>query len=127
MGSAPATASMRPCWRPGATPASSGGSSATTAGSSPRSARCAFPTPARRTTGRGGRGRPKLKSYTPAPRTVAKPLTTEGVVAKFRVLTDGIVEPGGQQAIVDAVQDLERLERMEDLTALLAPPVGAAF
>jgi aconitate decarboxylase len=68
-----------------------------------------------------------LQNFNALPRTVSQPLTHEGVAAKFRTITDGVVEPGRQQAIIEAVEGLERLERIEDLIALLAPPVGAAF
>ena len=68
-----------------------------------------------------------LQSFNPAPRTVARPLTNDEVVAKFHTLTDGIVESSRQEAIIRTVLGLEALADIKDLIRLLAPPVGAAF
>ncbi len=61
------------------------------------------------------------------PRTVGQPLDNDGVTNKFRSLTDAIVEPARQQAIIEAVTALETLGDVGELVQLLAPPVGAVF
>jgi hypothetical protein len=48
-------------------------------------------------------------------------------VAKYRTLTDGIVEVGRQSEIADQVLNLEKMEDTSDFSRLLAPEVGAAF
>lgn len=68
-----------------------------------------------------------LESANAAPRTVGAPLTNEGVVQKFRVLTDRIIAPERQSRIIDLVADLDRLEDVAPLVAELAPAVGSAF
>jgi 2-methylcitrate dehydratase PrpD len=60
-------------------------------------------------------------------RTIAAPLSNEQIVAKYRTLTDGIVEPGRQADIAERILALETLKDTADLTRLLAPCVGAAF
>lgn len=62
-----------------------------------------------------------------APRSAGHPLDAAGVEAKFRTLTDGIVEPDRREAIASLVRRLEDVADMRALTALLAPAVGAAF
>lgn len=62
-----------------------------------------------------------------APRTATQPLDGAGVEAKFRTLTDGIVEDGRREAIRSLVRGLEDVADMRELTRLLAPTVGAAF
>jgi hypothetical protein len=60
-------------------------------------------------------------------RTIAAPLSNEQIVAKYRTLTDGIVEPGRQSEIAERILALETLKDTSELTRLLAPSVGAAF
>jgi aconitate decarboxylase len=60
-------------------------------------------------------------------RTIAAPLSNEQVVAKYRTLTDGIVEADRQAAIADCILGLETLKDTSRLSGLLAPAVGAAF
>jgi len=62
-----------------------------------------------------------------AARTVAQPLTNDQIVAKYRTLTDGIIDARRQAAIVEQVQSLETMRDISALTRLLAPEVGAAF
>jgi hypothetical protein len=54
-------------------------------------------------------------------------LDTEAVVAKYRALTDDIVDPARQSAIAEAVLGLDAMDDVRDLIALLAPSVGCAF
>lgn len=68
-----------------------------------------------------------MESFRPNSRTIADPLSNQEIVAKFRTLTDGIVEPVRQAAIIETTLRLEALADAEELFALLAPPVGAAF
>jgi 2-methylcitrate dehydratase PrpD len=60
-------------------------------------------------------------------RTIGAPLSNEGVVAKYRTLTDGIVERKRQDAIAASVLNLETMKDTAELSRLLAPEVGAAF
>ncbi len=60
-------------------------------------------------------------------RTIGAPLSNDGVVAKYRTLTDGIVEPKRQDAIAERVLNLETMKDTSELSRLLAPDVGAAF
>ncbi len=68
-----------------------------------------------------------LSSFNRVPRTVGDPLDTAGVIGKFETLTDGIVAPDRQRAIVDAVMGLETLDTSAELIALLAPAVSSPF
>jgi 2-methylcitrate dehydratase PrpD len=67
------------------------------------------------------------EQFTPMTRTISAPLPTDGVIDKFRVLTRRLMPVDRQDAIIDLVLRLETLERIDDLVALLAPEVGAAF
>jgi 2-methylcitrate dehydratase PrpD len=69
----------------------------------------------------------KLQHVVEVARTIGAPLSNDGIVAKYRTLTDGIVEPARQQAIADSVLHLETMNDTLELTRLLAPEVGAAF
>ncbi|MEJ0066168.1 MAG: hypothetical protein WDM85_12725 [Caulobacteraceae bacterium] len=60
-------------------------------------------------------------------RSIGSPLPSAEVEAKFRTLTDAIVAPERQRAIVRAVADLETLPDVRILSALIAPVVGSAF
>ena len=68
-----------------------------------------------------------LQHTVEAARTIAQPLTNDQIVAKYRTLTDGIVDAKRQAAIVELVQSLETMKDVSALTRLLAPEVGAAF
>jgi 2-methylcitrate dehydratase PrpD len=68
-----------------------------------------------------------LDSFNALPRTVGQPLTNDEVVQKFRVLTDDILEPARQQALIDQVLNIEDARDACSLVRLLAAPVGAAF
>ncbi len=61
------------------------------------------------------------------PKSITEPLDTAGVAAKFRVLTNTIIETARREAIIDAVEHLEELPDISALCSLLAPPVGSAF
>jgi hypothetical protein len=60
-------------------------------------------------------------------RTIGRPLTNAEVVAKYRTLTDGIVDAQRQAAIEDHIMNLEARGNVRGLAALLAPRVGAPF
>ena len=60
-------------------------------------------------------------------RSIEKPPTTEEVAAKYRTLTDGLIDTKRQGAIERMVRLLEELDDVRELLALLAPPVRAAF
>jgi 2-methylcitrate dehydratase PrpD len=62
-----------------------------------------------------------------ASRAIQSPLPAHEVIAKFRTLTDHIVDVARRQAIERMVLDLEELPDVRELLALLAPPVEAAF
>ncbi|WP_194925006.1 MmgE/PrpD family protein [Catenulispora pinisilvae] len=55
------------------------------------------------------------------------PITDDEVVAKFRSLTDRVMEPDRAAAIVEAVRGIEDAPSIGPLVALLAPAVGRAL
>ena len=67
------------------------------------------------------------EAFLPVSRTMAAPLPNDGVVAKFRTLTEDILAPTRADAIIEQGLQLEALDDVSGLIALLAPPVGAAF
>jgi 2-methylcitrate dehydratase PrpD len=68
-----------------------------------------------------------LQTLRKMPRAIAEPLDTEAVVAKYRILTDDIVDPARQSAVAEAVLGLDEMDDVRDLIALLAPSVRSAF
>ena len=60
-------------------------------------------------------------------RAIESPQSTDEVAAKYRTLTDGLIDAPRQQAIEQMVRSLEELKDVRELLALLAPPAGAAF
>lgn len=62
-----------------------------------------------------------------ASRAIESPQSSDEAAAKYRALTDGLIAPQRQQAIERMVRDLEQLDDVRELLALLAPPVGCAF
>lgn len=68
-----------------------------------------------------------LESLRKMPKAIAEPLDTEAVVAKYRALTDDIVDPARQSAIAEAVLGLDAMDDVRDLIDLLAPSVGCVF
>jgi len=54
----------------------------------------------------------------------ANPVPDEEVVEKFIALTSEPLGPGRAHEVVRAVEKVERLEDVRDLTGLLAPPVS---
>ncbi len=69
----------------------------------------------------------QLEAARAASRAVEEPLSNAAIVAKYRTLTQGLVDPARQAAIERAIIGLDRLADIDALTRLLAPPVGAAF
>lgn len=69
----------------------------------------------------------QIVKTTAAPRTVAAPLTNDGVIAKFTGLTDEIIDRGRQQDLIDTVMQLERIDNLDRLVKLLAPVVNSPF
>ena len=68
-----------------------------------------------------------LQRLVEQPRTIANPLTNAGVAAKYRTLTDGIIERSRQQAIEDCVMTLERANDQAALGKLLGSAVKSPF
>jgi 2-methylcitrate dehydratase PrpD len=66
-----------------------------------------------------------LQQFIEISRTVSAPLTNEQIVAKYRTLTDGLVEAERQTAIEELVLNLEKLEGVSELSRLLSAPVGS--
>jgi len=60
-------------------------------------------------------------------RSIGSPLPSAEVEAKFRTLTEGIIAPERQAAIIRLVADLENLPDMSALSTLIAPVAGSAF
>lgn len=60
-------------------------------------------------------------------RVIEKPQDTAGVAAKFRSLTDGLIDTARQRAIEELTLGLEDLRDVRELMALLAPVVRPAF
>ena len=60
-------------------------------------------------------------------RAIESPPDTDAVAAKYRALTDGLMDRQRQQKIEHMVRSLEQLDNIRELIALLAPPVQAAF
>ena len=69
----------------------------------------------------------QLESFRAASRAVSQPLSNEEIVTKFRTLTDGLIARARQSEIERVVCSLDTLSDIAELTALLAPQVGAAF
>ncbi|CAN5339554.1 MmgE/PrpD family protein [soil metagenome] len=62
-----------------------------------------------------------------ASRAIEHPQDSDAVAAKFRALTDGLIDAPRQQAIEQAVRSIESLGDVRELLALLAPAVRPAF
>jgi len=87
--------------------------------------------------GPAGRGRTRLvvrfvdgsteESFITLPTMITAPLDSEGVKAKFRTLTEGILAPERQQAIIELVSGIETCADIGALLPHLAAPVGSAF
>jgi aconitate decarboxylase len=73
----------------------------------------------------GGR---RLEMTVPAPRGhQSLPLSNEEIRSKYRLLTAAVIETDRQQAIEDAVLNIEAIDDVSDLIALLAPVTRPAF
>ena len=68
-----------------------------------------------------------LQQFIEISRTISSPLTNEQVVAKYRALTDGLVECKRQAAIEELVLNLEELRGVSELSSLLSTPVRSAL
>ena len=62
-----------------------------------------------------------------ASRAILSPQGSDEVAAKYRILTDGLIDADRQRAIERMVRSIEDLGDVRELLALLAPPVNAAF
>jgi 2-methylcitrate dehydratase PrpD len=62
-----------------------------------------------------------------AARSIAAPLSSDEVQAKFRTLTDGLIVSARQEAVIRSVADLEMLPDVAALIALVASPAASAF
>lgn len=63
----------------------------------------------------------------PMSRAAANPLSSEEIIAKYRVLTDGIVEPARQQKILDVTLSIDKVGDLRELLSLLEAPVRNTF
>ena len=63
-----------------------------------------------------------IEKFLGLPHGVASPLSGDQVVAKFRTLTDAVVETSRARQIEGMVLDLENLKDVTELVDLLAPP-----
>jgi hypothetical protein len=63
----------------------------------------------------------------PIARGIQTPLAPDAIVAKFRILTEGIVSPERVKRIEDHVHRLEKLRDIKELIGLLADRVGPVF
>lgn len=68
-----------------------------------------------------------LEHFTVTSRTISTPMTEAEIIAKYRTLTDGIVDPQRQARIQDFVLNIDKAPDVAELGRLLAPPVGAVF
>ena len=62
-----------------------------------------------------------------ASRGIQSPLPAAEVSAKYRTLTDGLIDAPRQKAIEEMTLGIEDVADVRELLALLAPPVAAAF
>jgi 2-methylcitrate dehydratase PrpD len=69
----------------------------------------------------------RIEHFTEVARTIGAPLSDAQVVAKYRVLTDGIITPGRQREIEERVLNLETMASTVELSRLLAPVVEPVF
>ena len=69
----------------------------------------------------------QLEAYRFASRSMETLLSAEEIVAKFRTLTEGLIETPRRDEIVRVVRSLETVPHVGVLADLLAPFVGAAF
>jgi len=61
------------------------------------------------------------------PKSIGEPMSTESVTAKFRALTQDLMDRPRAEAIVNAVLGLEDLDDVRPLIELLAAPVRSTF
>jgi hypothetical protein len=66
-----------------------------------------------------------LQEFIEISRAISAPLSNEQIVAKYRTLTDGLVEGERQAAIENLVLNLERLQSIAELSRRLSAPVGS--
>ena len=69
----------------------------------------------------------QLESYRAASRSMETLLSADEIVAKFRTLTDGLIEAARQSEIIRLVRSLESVPDIQALIDLLSPPVRGAF
>ncbi|MDQ7975481.1 MAG: hypothetical protein REJ24_23080, partial [Rhodocyclaceae bacterium] len=62
-----------------------------------------------------------------ASRAIESPQSSDEVAAKYRTLTEALIDAPRQQAIEAMVRRLDAVDDMRELLALLAPPTRAAF
>jgi hypothetical protein len=68
-----------------------------------------------------------LSSSQFAARSILEPLSNTAIVEKFRHLTDGLVEPGRQDRLIEMVANLDHQEDCSELGLLLRPSVRSPF
>jgi aconitate decarboxylase len=62
-----------------------------------------------------------------ASRSAMSPLSNDDIARKFKAVTSGVIDTARRDAIVDCVTALDGLDRVADVTALLADPVRSPF
>ena len=65
--------------------------------------------------------------FLPAPKIVTHPLDRAATIAKFKVITDGIIGGNRQDAIIETTLGMDALPDLGGLTGLLAPVVNPVF
>lgn len=68
-----------------------------------------------------------LESSQFAARSVLEPLANDDIAAKYRHLTDGLIDPARQARIAEMVLALDELPGLETLIDALRAPVGSPF
>ena len=69
----------------------------------------------------------ELDAYRPAPEAITTPTSNDGIVTKFRDVTDGVIDTDRRAHIEQVVLGLDKEPNLEGLFDLLAPPVKSPF
>jgi len=69
----------------------------------------------------------ELDAYRPAPKAITTPTSNDGIVTKFRDVTDGVIDTDRRAHIEQVVLGLDKEPNLEGLFDLLAPPVKSPF
>ena len=69
----------------------------------------------------------ELDAYRPAPKAITTPTSNDGIVTKFRNVTDGVIDADRRARIQEMVLALDKQPSLKGLFDLLAPPVKSPF